>query len=95
MRSSVTSIEASADVGAVPNITGWVSATKLSASQGNPLGSGALGVVTKADQFAGWYGTSGWKITKYSLDASKASNIYGGSVSVQAPSLLALPCIKI
>ena len=74
----------------LPNITGYFPADTRDMAQGNY--GGVFSQTYLNAQANGENGNS--KTYKYTLDASKASNVYGASETVQPPAITVIYCIK-
>ena len=74
----------------LPNITGYFPADTRDMAQGNY--GGVFSQTYLNAQADGQSGNS--RTYKYTLDASKASNVYGASTTVQPPALTVIYCIK-
>lgn len=74
----------------LPNITGYFPADTRDMAQGNY--GGVFRQTYLNAQANGENGNS--KTYKYTLDASKASNVYGASETVQPPAITVIYCIK-
>lgn len=74
----------------LPNITGYFPADTRDMAQGNYGGVFSQTYLNK--QANGQDGNS--RTHKYTLDASKASNVYGASETVQPPAITVIYCIK-
>lgn len=74
----------------LPNITGWFPADTRDYAAGNY--GGVFSQTYLNNQINGENGNS--RTYKYTLDASKASNVYGASNTVQPPAIVIVPQIK-